>query len=539
MTGHAVSIRFPFTDRQLMTRTPEDLNNALIAEVLKARERVYRVGRPTPLERLPLSTAFETWIKREDLSPINAYKWRGAQNCTARMVEEGGARGVVAASAGNHAQGVALSARRLGIPAAIFMPRSTPEMKQRAVRLHGGEAVEVYLVGDTYNEAAEAAHAHAARHAMAFVHPFDDLHTIAGQATIADEMILSGKGPFDVVFIQIGGGGLAAGVGSWIRLHYPRARIIGVEGVGQASMKASLAAGTPVTIADVDRFCDGTAVTRPGDLTFALCRQVLDDIITVTNEEVCAAIQTLWELNRVIPEPSGAMGLAGLVRHAEDHPEAMRGKRVAAILCGANMDFGQLTLIAGGAAVGAHTRRYFRFRIGETRGGLLGLLDCVPDISIAAFLYGKTDPEQAWPVLAFQGTPEQINHLHETLREQGLAFEDVTGHADIRYRVIPYTPALFHDPLMMRVHFPERRGALRDFLRQASDVASICYFNYRYTGETIGRALMGFEFERPEDRVAFDAVIADARSVVTCRPVEPGAIRRMLGADSDAGSDAD
>jgi threonine dehydratase len=513
-----------------MTPPSDTLTATLIAEVLKARERVYRVGQPTPLEELPLSPHFETWIKREDLSPINAYKWRGAQNCTARMVEDGGARGVVAASAGNHAQGVALSARRLGVPACIFMPRSTPAMKQKAVRLHGGPDVEVRLVGDTYNEAAEAAHAHGERHGMVFIHAFDDLYTIAGQATIADEMILSGKGPFDLVFVQIGGGGLAAGVGTWLRLHYPHARIIGVEGDGQASMKASLAAGAPVTLPDVDRFCDGTAVTRPGDLTFALCREVLNEVLTVTNDEVCAAIQTLWELRRVIPEPSGAMGLAGLARFAEDRPDEIAGKRVAVILCGANMDFGKLTLIAGGAAVGAHTRRYFRFHIGEERGGLLRLLDHVPDVNIAAFLYGKTDETRAWPVLAFQGTPGEIDPLHEQLAAHGLTFEEVTGHADIRYRVIPYNPGLFRDPLLLRVHFPERAGALRDFLRQASDVASICYFNYRYTGETIGRALMGFEFARPEDRAAFDRIIKDPGSVVTCRPVEDEAVHRMLGA---------
>ncbi|MQX38459.1 pyridoxal-phosphate dependent enzyme [Roseospira navarrensis] len=511
-----------------MVHASPQLKNTLIAEILKARERVYRVGQPTPLERLPLSDAFETWIKREDLSPINAYKWRGAQNCTARMVEEEGARGVVAASAGNHAQGVALSARRLGIPAVIFMPRSTPQMKQTAVRLHGGADVEVVLVGDSYNEAATAAHAHAEAHGMVFIHPFDDLYTIAGQATIADEMILSGKGPFDLVFVQIGGGGLAAGVGTWIRLHYPNARIIGVEGVDQASMKASLAAGEPVTLPDVDRFCDGTAVTRPGDLTFTLCRDALDEIITVTNDEVCAAIQTMWELSRVIPEPSGAMGLAGLSRMADERPDEVAGRRAAVILCGANMDFGKLTLIAGGAAVGAHTRRYFRFHIGEEPGGLLGLLDQVPDVSIAAFLYGKIHDTQAWPVVAFQGTPAEIEHLDDQFQALGLAAEDVTGHADIRYRVIPYNPTLFRDPVLLRVHFPERAGALRDFLRQASQVANICYFNYRYTGETIGRALMGFEFASAEDRAAFDRIVKDPASVVTVRPVEDDAIRRML-----------
>ncbi len=508
-----------------MTKSMKD---RLVSEILRARERVYCVGRPTPLEELAISPDFETWVKREDLSPINAYKWRGAQNCTALTVARTGAKGVVAASAGNHAQGVALSARKLGIPAKIFMPKSTPQMKQSAVKLHGGDYAEVILVGDKYDEAAAAADAYAKEHKMCFIHPFDDLYTIAGQATIADEMILSGKGPFDVVFVQIGGGGLAAGVGTWLRLHYPDAKIIGVEGVHQASMKASIEAGQPVTLESVDTFCDGTAVKRPGNITFEICKDVLDDVITVTNEEVCAAIERLWKLKRVIPEPSGAMGLAGLIRYAAEHAEEMKGKKAACILCGANMDFDKLSLIATGASVGAKTRRYYRFHIEERPGELLHLLDQVPDVNIAAFLYGKTRRDGAWPILAFEAEQEKIDALSGHFEARGLDFEDVTGDADVRYRVIPYNPSLFKDPYLLHVHFPERRGALHDFLERASSVSSICYFNYRYTGEAIGRALMGFEFDTPENRTAFERIIADPASIVTCRALEARAAMRML-----------
>ncbi len=505
----------------------KDLHEQLITEILQARERVYKIGQPTPLELLPVSDRFETYIKREDLSPINAYKWRGAYNCTAILTAGKPGATVVAASAGNHAQGVALAARELGIQAKIFMPLSTPLMKQTAVKSHGGDNVEIVLEGDNYNVAGDAAKKYAKEHDLIYVHPFDDLYTIAGQATIADEIILSGKGPFDFLFVQIGGGGMAAGVATWLKVHYPDIKIIGVEGVDQASMKASLEAGKPVTLDSVDTFCDGTAVTRPGDLTFELCSRYVDEIVTVTNEEVSAAIQKMWELRRVIPEPSGAMGLAALANYTEEHPDRLADKRIGLILCGANMDFGKLTLIASNSAVGAHRKRFFRFHIGEESGGLLGLLDNIfVDVNITEFQYGKVDEKDAWPILAFEADPKKMEQIHKAFAEQNLAFEDVTGQPDVRYRIIPYSPSLFKDPVLLHVHFPERRGALRDFLKQVSEVSNICYFNYAYSGEAIGRAIMGFEFDTPENKKKFLELIE--HSVVDCRPVEESTAARIL-----------
>jgi threonine dehydratase len=340
---------------------------------------------------------------------------------------------------------------------------------------------------------------------------------------------LSGVGPFDHVFLQIGGGGMAAGVASWLKTHHPATTILGVEGVGQASMKASLDAGEPVTLSEIDTFCDGTAVRRPGDLPFAICKETLADVITVSNEEVCAAIQQLWEACRIIPEPSGAMGLAGLVQFALANPKKIRGKKLLAIVTGANMDFSKLAMISSQSAVGAHRRRYLRMHIAEGRGSLLGLLEnLLPDINVSEFQYGKTSATDGWPVIAFEASPERIEKLFEEMKTRGIPYQDVTGEADVRYRIIPYNPALFTHPLFFHVHFPERRGALRDFLRRISPAAALCYFNYAYSGESIGRAIMGFSFEKPADHEKFCTLIED--SPVTCKPLSPGAAERLLSA---------
>ncbi len=503
------------------------LKDQLFAQVLLARTRVYRAGEATPLQKITIPEIdAEIYIKREDLSPINAYKWRGAYNCTAVAVDKG-AKVVVAASAGNHAQGVAMAARMLGIQAKIFMPLPTPMMKQRAVKLHGGDHVEIILTGDTFDYASREANEYCSANHYTYIHPFDDLHTIAGQATIADELVLADVAPFDIVFLQIGGGGLAAGVSCWLKAHHPHTQIFGVEGVGQASMKASIAAGAPVTLTEVDTFCDGTAVKRPGDITFELCRASLNDIMTVTNEEVSAAIQQLWESCRTIPEPSGAMGLAALVQFARANPEAVRGKKLLAIVCGANMDFSKLGLIASQSAVGAHRRRYLRLHIPETCGGLLALLEKhFADVNVSEFQYGKTSETDGYPVVAFEAAPQRIEQLFDELRASNTEFTDVTGDADVRYRIIPYTAALFKRPLFFHVHFPERRGALRDFLRSVSGIANLCYFNYAYSGEAIGRAVMGFEFNSDADHDAFHALITS--SVVTCKPLDAAVAERML-----------
>jgi threonine dehydratase len=469
-----------------------ELLERLYAEIPKARDEIYKVGVPTPLERVQLNgEEFELFIKREDLGPINAYKWRGGYNAVLNHHRNGGSDIIVAASAGNHAQGVALAARKLGLQAKIFMPLAAPMMKQKAVQNHGGDHVELILTGDTYNEAGDAAKQYVKNTGYTYIHPFDDLYTMAGQAMIADEVIKESENPFDIAFLQIGGGGMAGAVAAWLKKHWPDIKIIGVEGIDQASMTASVEAGEPVTLNQVDTFCDGTAVTRPGDLTFQVCSQMIDDFITVTNEEVSAAIQALWNAKRVIPEPSGAMGVAGLMQYKDTHD--LKGKRILTILCGANMDFNKLSLIAGKSAIGAHKRKYYHVQLPEKSGALLDILEThFTDMNVSEFMYGKTHETEAWQTIAIDGAPQQFETLESNLELAGIAFNDISLDADIRYKVINYNPALFKDPLFMTVQFPERKGALRDFLRAVSGVASICYFNYAYSGEAIGRALMGF-----------------------------------------------
>ncbi len=501
----------------------------LFEEILRARTRVYHVGQRTPLQEIYPSNGetHRTFIKREDLGPINAYKWRGGYNAVYMHHQKTGCKTVVAASAGNHAQGVALAAKALGLKAKIFMPLSTPMMKQISVKRHGGDAVEIILTGDTYNEAGDSAKVYCKTKKYTYIHPFDDIYTIAGQATIADEIMLSEKGPFDIAFVQIGGGGMAGAVACWLKKHNPKMKVIGVEGVDQASMAASVKAGKPVTLNHVDTFCDGTAVTRPGDLTFEICKKYIDDYITVTNEEVSAAMQRMWNAKRVIPEPSGAMGLAGLSKYAAANAKKVKDKKLLAILCGANMDFSKLSQVAQRAGIGADKRHYIRFHIGEKRGGMLGLLDTYfKDISVSEFLYGKTHESEAFPIIGLEANSARIKQLEKDLRKAKIKFEDVTLDADVRYKIINYNPALFKHPLLMHVHFPERKSALRDFMRKVSKISNVCYFTYAYSGEAIGRALMGFEFENAKDRQKFLAAIKD--TPVTCKPVEESVAQRIL-----------
>lgn len=498
-------------------------------EVPKARKEIYAVGDPTPLEHIKLNgEEFDLYIKREDLGPINAYKWRGGYNAVLNHHRNEGSDIIVAASAGNHAQGVALAARTLGLQAKIFMPLAAPIMKQKAVQRHGGDNVELILIGDTYNEAGDAAKAYVQETGYTYIHPFDDIYTMAGQAMIADEIIKDSENePFDYAFLQIGGGGMAAAVSSWLKKSWPNIKIIGVEGIEQASMKASVEAGKPVTLDNVDTFCDGTAVTRPGDLTFEICENSIDDFITVTNEEVSAAIQQLWEAKRVIPEPSGAMGIAGLNQYAEKHTQELKGKKILCILCGANMDFSKLSLIAGKSAIGAHRRRYYRLELPECEGSLLNVLENhFQELNVSEFMYGKIHKTNAWQTIAIDAKPEEFDVLEKSLKKANIDFKDVSLDADIRYKIINYNPALFTDPIFMNIKFPERKGALRDFLRAISPVASICYFNYAYSGEAIGRALMGFEFSSPENRAKFTDIIQN--SVVTGEQIDKQTVKRIL-----------
>lgn len=505
---------------------PESLRDQLFNEILHARQRVYAVREATPLERVDVGFDAEVWVKREDIPPIHAYKWRGAYNKMATLTDEQRQRGVVCASAGNHAQGVAIAARQLGCHATIFMPLPTPLMKRNAVELHGGEHVTIELVGDTYDEASDAAKAFADTNDAAFVHPYDDLVTMGGQGTIADEVVLANVGAFDVAYLQIGGGGMAAAVGAWLKKFMPGIRIVGVEGEGQASMKAAVEQGGPVRLDELDIFCDGTAVRRAGEVTYELCKDIVDEFITVSNEEVCNAIRLFWEARRRIVEPAGAMGIAGMLKHRDQ----LEGKRVLGVMCGANMDFAQLAVIAAEAGIGGQLRKHIRFEIGESRGTMLSLIDnALAGCNIVDFQYGKTNNELGHPVIGFDAPPEVIAQVHEHCESAGIPYQDITAHEDVDFRIVNYDPKLFRQPLMIRYEFPERPGALHEFLERIRGLANLCYFNYLYTGERIGRALVGLEFDSDADRQTLLQRLQDDPVLKhRYRELSPEALERML-----------
>ncbi|MEM9478887.1 MAG: pyridoxal-phosphate dependent enzyme [Verrucomicrobiota bacterium] len=479
--------------------TSGELTQLLHAGINRARTRVYQVAPPTPLQTMVVDGR-EVWVKREDLGPIKAYKWRGAFNAVAALSPEERAKGIVAASAGNHAQGIAIAANRLGCEASIFMPKPTPEVKRASVLSYGGDRIEIHLVGDSYSETQEAAMAYAEERGGVFIPPYDSIDVMAGQGTLADEIVMHADGPFDRVYVAVGGGGIAAAVSTWIKSFWPDCKVIGVEGVGQASMKAAFEAGKPVPLDYVDIFCDGTAVAQVGDLTYPICRENLDEIVTVTNDEVSEAIKMHWDTIRVIPEPSGALSLAGLEKQSREGKIGSDEKCVT-ILCGANMDFAQLAQISRQAGLAARRDHSWRFAIPEKPGALVDLLESLPTgVSIYDLQYGRTETEKQYPVLRLVA-PEGEQAAFETwLRDNRPLTENVSDSPEARYRVIPFSPALFTAPWFIEVEFPERAGALREFMREVRGHASLCYFNYTYSGERVGRALLGLDFDSEEAR---------------------------------------
>jgi threonine dehydratase len=346
---------------------------------------------------------------------------------------------------------------------------------------------------------------------------------------LADEVVLSGHGPFDAVFLQIGGGGIAAGVSAWLKTYWPDMRAIGVEGVDQASMKAAFEAGHPVKLDQLDLFCDGTALRRAGDLPFEICRQTLDRIETVTNDEVRHAMCVLWDGLRCISEPSGAMGLAAVLKQREK----LAGKRVLVVLCGANIDFLKLGHVAQSVGAASEASRTLRVRISEEPGSMLQLLDtCFAGINIADFQYGTTSETDAWPVFTLTaGDESEISGLPGKLTAAGYEWQDLSAAEDVIFRAIPLRGDLLKHPLFLRLDFHERPGALHDFL--ASRVrgnASLCYFNYRQSGERIGRALIGLDFPSSYERDAMLMTLpARGEGYRSCEPLDDECCHRITG----------
>lgn len=515
------------------------LVRSLFEEILRARQFVYEVGEETPLQQLKLRDIDAlVYVKREDLGPIKAYKWRGAYNCMINLSALQRAKGVVAASAGNHGQGVALAARQLGCKAYVFMPRSTPEVKQRAVQRHGGDAVEIYLIGDSYDAACAAAKTFCQENSMSFVHPYDDLSTMGGQGTLADEVVLSGEGPFDRIYLQIGGGGLAASCACWFRHFWPECNIYGVEGVDQASMKHAIDSEKREPLSHVDVFCDGTAVRMAGEITYELCRDLLDGVITVSNDEVCQAMRSLWNTARIIPEPSGAMGMAALLQDW-DKGLIKAGEKCLVVISGGNMDFSQLGVVASRAIERDKTRslRYLRIPMVSKRGQALRYMSSLPDgVQLRDVQFGRTNSDIQYPVFGVFGTDEQFAEIDARLAKKGLKACDVTDDDDVRFRMISYDRTRLSHPVFFTIDFPERPGAFIEFMSVMSKYGSMCYFNYQYSGESVGRALMGLEFESREIRDACRLHAAEliGTTIQSIRELPDDVRRRVLGQMSTA-----
>ena len=474
--------------------------------------RVYDVARETPLDvapKLSRRLGCKVLLKREDTQPVFSFKLRGAFNKMVHLTEEERARGVICASAGNHAQGVALAAKRLGCRAVIVMPVTAPAMKVEAVRSLGGEVV---LVGDSFSDAAAHAAKMAQDEGLTFVHPFDDPFVIAGQGTIAMEILRQyqpsdGSRP-DAVFVQIGGGGLAAGVAVYLKAIYPDMKVIGVETTDSACMKASLEAGHPVTLEDVGLFSDGTAVKRPGDETFRLCRENLDDIVLVESDEICAAIKDVFEDTRSIVEPSGALSLAGL--KAWVRRTGARNKTLVAITSGANMNFDRLRFVSERAESGEEREALFSVTIPEERGAFRRFCEAVGSRSVTEFNYRISDEKLANIFVGIQtANSHDADELVKNFEKSNLPTINLT-HDELAKQhlrhMIGGKSALATNERLYRFEFPERPGALLKFLNAMSPQWNISLFHYRNNGADFGRVLVGIQVPDEDDQ-AFEAFL--------------------------------
>jgi threonine dehydratase len=469
------------------------------------RARVYDVAIESPLEaaaRLSRRLGNEVLLKREDLQPVFSFKLRGAYNRIAHLSESAAQRGVVCASAGNHAQGVALAARRRAIPAVVVMPQTTPHIKVQAVLDLGGE---VLLHGDDYDSALEHALKLARERNLVFVHAFDDPDVIAGQGTVAVEILRQTGGRLDAIFVPVGGGGLLAGVAVYVKYLYPAVRVIGVEPRDAAGMYESLKAGRRVTLERVGIFADGVAVRRVGEETFGLCRGHVDEILLLDTDEICAAIQDVFEDTRSIVEPAGALALAGLKQYVTR--EGWRGKRLVAINSGANMNFDRLRHVAERADLGGEREALLAVVIPEQPGSFLRFCEALGRRSVTEFNYRYSSAAAAQIFVGFalsQGRAEKDRVVHE-LGAAGFKVTDMTddemAKLHVRYMVGGHARGLEHE-LLYRFEFPERPGALLKFLQAIGARWNISLFHYRNHGSDYGRVLAGIQVP-PAERADF------------------------------------
>lgn len=462
---------------------------------------VYDVAIVSPLQAAPkLSARLSNTVllKREDLQSVHSFKLRGAYNKIAALSRFGRIQGVVAASAGNHAQGVALAARHLGIQAWIVMPQTTPNIKVSAVRGHG---VHVVLHGDAYDDAAAYAAALAREKDLVLIPPYDDADVIAGQGTVAKEILWQIDGqPLDAVFVGTGGGGLLAGVAAYIKSVRPDVRVISVEPDDSNCMAAALAAGRRVKLTEVGLFADGVAVRQVGREPFKLAREFVDEALTVSVDEICAAVRDLYYEQRAIAEPAGALGIAGLKHWVAE--KGVRGKTLAAIVSGANVNFGRLRHIAERAELGDGGETLLAVTIPEKPGSFRRFLRQLGRRVLTEFNYRYADPEAAHVFVGIHFVDiDERNSIVSKLRVKGYQVVDLSANemakVHVRYMVGGRSP-LADNERLFRFEFPERPGACLDFLAAVGSRWNISLFHYRNHGAAYGRVLCGLQVPKNE-----------------------------------------
>lgn len=467
--------------------------------------RVYDVAIETPLELAPaLSRRMKNQIyfKREDMQSVFSFKLRGAYNKMAHLTPAQLKHGVICASAGNHAQGVALSAHRLGCRAVIVMPVTTPKVKIDAVKGRGGEVV---LFGESYSDAYQHALQLEKKHKFTFVHPFDDPDVIAGQGTIAMEILRQHSGPIHAVFVAIGGGGLIAGVAAYIKSVRPDIKVIGVQTTDSDAMARSIKSGRRVTLTDVGLFSDGTAVKQVGEETFRLTKKYVDEIILVDTDAVCAAIKDVFTDTRSILEPAGALAIAGAkayVQRAADNKKTIKDETLIAIACGANMNFDRLRFVAERAEIGEAHEAVFAVTIPEERGSFKRFCQLVGARAVTEFNYRISDQKEAHVFVGLQvANKDEPEKISKQFRKQGFKNIDLTqdelAKLHIRH-LVGGKSALAQDELLYRFEFPERPGALMRFLNSLAPNWNISLFHYRSQGGDVGRVLVGLQVPKKE-----------------------------------------
>lgn len=476
-----------------------------IKRILSAR--VYDVAQETPLDParfLSQRLNNEVLLKREDLQSVHSFKIRGAYNKIANLTDAERQHGVIAASAGNHAQGVALAATRLGIKSIIVMPKTTPDIKVSAVKALGGKVV---LHGDTFDQAYSHARDLIDKHGYTLVHPYDDPDVIAGQGTVGMEILRQHSGPLHAVFVPVGGGGLLAGVGCYLKYLRPEIRLIAVEPEDAACFKAAMEAQQRVVLPQVGLFADGVAVSQIGQETFRLARDLVDEVITVTTDEICAAIKDVYEDTRAITEPAGAVALAGLKKYV--HQSGVKGQTLVAINSGANVNFDRLRHIAERTELGERREALFAVTIPEQPGSFKKFCQALGRRSITEFNYRFAEATKAHVFVGLQTRDgDEVKSLIALLDGEGYAIQDFSDNEmaklHIRHMVGGRGPDIngthgIPDEVLFRFEFPERPGALLDFLLKLGSRWNISLFHYRNHGAAYGRVLVGMQVP-PEER---------------------------------------